>query len=345
MSNEGFEEEKSFEFLENHLRVDEKIVNEHYEGGVIGDSWTELAMKNEQTYMIITSPVGMKVIKHHEEIFSGDLHSDFKFFENILFIDHLDCFFIYVDKKLYRKDIDDKPAYLFAYLKDLTSAVNGLKYSRINNPLVLFKDFQFVSFYSIDEKREELRAGLKGASQDIIMDYILFGKQDNCICSVTQFGYINLHIFNCSMRKLLTFSYLKVTLEGGYREILSNVKICDSSKYIFVDTKVNPRGGDGLRIFVFKLEGCRLSKMAVVNQVERIWQFGVGGCFGAHIFSVGIKYLTVYGTLNIYIYEYNTKTKNFRFFKEKTLLKRDKMPSQLHRYGKNLYFTLFTPII
>ena len=84
------------------------------ESKLIGGFCTFFAFKNNTSFAIGTSGKGMKTVENNKLIHSGRLPGTSTGpLLDIIYVEHLDWYLLNYNSNVYRKDIDDKPPYLY----------------------------------------------------------------------------------------------------------------------------------------------------------------------------------------------------------------------------------------
>ena len=75
--------------------------------------WTFFACKNPTSFAIGTDDHGLLVIENLVKIYSQRFAGDENRLKSIIYIDNLDCYLLHCNNRIYRKDVDTHPPYLF----------------------------------------------------------------------------------------------------------------------------------------------------------------------------------------------------------------------------------------
>ena len=76
----------------------------------------------------------------------------------MVYASHLDCYIISTQRRIYRKDVDDKPAYPLMDLNCLDYLGWGLVYSKINRRVLdVAKDSESVSVVNVERKQVDIK--------------------------------------------------------------------------------------------------------------------------------------------------------------------------------------------
>ena len=87
------------------------------EEGITGEGWSYMGVKDSNSFLIGTEKKGLKLVEDGTKFYSAKLSEEAREIKDIVYFPPLNCyFFAATSSKLYRKDIDDKPPYLFMKL-------------------------------------------------------------------------------------------------------------------------------------------------------------------------------------------------------------------------------------
>ena len=168
----GHQQEKGSEFKEEDLKVVVEELRHH--SGVVGSSKTFIAFKNETSYAIGTFRAGLKVVEVDNEVYSEYFSEDQARLDDIVYIHHLDCYLLKLYGKVYRKDVDENPPYLYMDLNYGCNYGRCFRYSKVNRRLVVFKNELTLSVVNLERKQAEIEVNL-GKEYGGIHDFIVFG--------------------------------------------------------------------------------------------------------------------------------------------------------------------------
>ena len=134
----------------NQMTIDVKKIKNHAGEGIIGKYWTFLAQKNLNSYMIVTSKKGIKVFENSNQIYSDKCFEKDSRLRDAIYIKHLNCYLMSLDKTLYRKDIDEKPPYVFMNIVCGYRFGACFLYSDVHERLIIHKGHISLSVVNLD---------------------------------------------------------------------------------------------------------------------------------------------------------------------------------------------------
>ena len=304
------------EFDESRISLKLEQLQDHSDDDLIGTMATLVAFKNATSYLIGTYGKGIKIIENHNQIYAGRLPVDEGMLDDIVYADHADCYFLHHEDKIYRKDIDEKPAFVFMSIYDDHRGGISLQYSKINRRLLAVLSWRDISVIDIERKQAEIE--LKRNLGKHTMDFRVFGKQDDLVISVSKDGLVFLYVLSYDLRKVSTRSHLDLELLGDRKEQGFSVAVNDSGEYALVQTHSMKTFGTS-RMFIVKIEGRVLTKAATLDQFSlKIRHMYALDCFGAsvgkHLLWVG---LSDYWNGQARLYDFDTQTGVLRELEDK----------------------------
>ena len=231
------------EFDAAKLSVSVHLVKDTAEGPYRSKAFTSfLAMKSPSTYLVIKRDRSIKVTKDGKEIFlSKLLNRDLQYLNSAIYIAHLDCFLILIQRGLYRKDINEENFYFWMNLPSLPQLhLSGrvLRYSPRSRRLVCFLLWESLTVINPGSKKIEL--DLKHEALGVV-DFTLFGKDKSKVAAINFIGQLFLFIMSYSRKKLLASNEVRLQLNLGEKEKVKALATCDKTdqngdEYIMVQT-------------------------------------------------------------------------------------------------------------
>ena len=223
---------------ENISLVVEKVEN-HKTQGIIGGSFTHFAVKNATSYMIGTSRHGFKVIENGSVIHLGRLPGRDQQLADIVYADHLDCYFLYHNYKIYRKDVDDKPPYVFMDLRCRFLHGCCFRYTKVNKRLLIIsEDCESILVINVDRKQVEMKITRNALKDELVQDFRIFGKKETELACLTKEGTLVVFSLDYLTRKVLRTSQSKISLLSERREETLSMAVCGNNEYILVEIEV-----------------------------------------------------------------------------------------------------------
>ena len=331
--------EKSNSHISGKLKLESLTLEVHQVSNesdkqYISEEYSILALKNESTYLIATDLKGMKVIKDNILVFLDALPTQ-DFIGGLVYVDYLDCFLLLSGEILYRKEINNKAPSVYIDLKLSAEVILGLRYSRMNKKLITFIDYKNLAVINIDEKRLDLV--FEKEIGESVRGYKIFGEQEKKVIAITEDGYVVLYVFNYEMRKLAAIGHHKIKLIKEIEESGLSLAVSDDNDYVLVEIIQNDNRFCS-RMMVFQIDGLLLIQKAVFDAFSAKTQekccLQSVGCFGSHVFWVGLESFE-----RAQIYVYDIKSGHFKELEEKRVEHREEFPTDIHRIENHLYYT------
>ena len=330
------------ELAKINLKVEE--VANHLEKGIIGDQWTYLALKNANSYMVASMGTGLKVIENGEVLYSAK-HSGTVF--STIYIAHLNCYLLYHHHaKIYRKDIDDQPPYLYMDLWCGAKEGSYFQYSAVNQRLLATchtEEDVRVSVINLDTKEVEIELE---PTDDYVTDIRLLGeKEDRLLFFTHKKPEVILYQLDYAQKTGSLLASVQVETVEGREEYGTSGALCQKSEYVLVELGYNNKEDKNpplcSSIVVYKIEGDSLVKKASLDvfystpggEKHKIQPCGYAG---KHALWVGLS--REYNK-TCQIYAFDTESNELRELVDKQVDHGQKNPQSLEVFGDQLYFT------
>ena len=301
-----------------------------------GGNWTHLAMKSRESYMIGTKTKVLEVVEDNKVIFSEAI-SSFASLTDMIYIEPMNYYLMDHNTKLYRKNIDDKPPYLF--MEIVTGFREGacFQYSRQHDRLIVNKDYKNISVVNLEEKKVEIE--VEKEVGDFIEDFRLFGNNEDRVVAITGDAYLLLYKLDYEEKIGVICTQVQIALIKERNEWGLSVAVCQKSRYICVEI-ADWRKNTCSRVIVFKITKDTLVQCAVVDQynqkIGKKYAFECLGYAGKFIQWVGLS-KNRKGFAQVY--EFDTSTEEAREAEEKRISHLEYMPPKFTRLGSRLYYT------
>ena len=304
----------------------------------IGDRVTHIAMKNHNSYLVGTYGSGLQVVESGEQVYSGELPIDDNFLRDIVYVPLVKSYFIASRYKPYRKAINDKPPSL--YMDVLCGSRYGayLRYSEINQKLIINKDRKNISV--INPKTKKIDIEVKKIVGKDVRDFRLFGEKENRVVAVTWDGYLLLYGLKYAQRSGSLISNQHLELIEERMERPKSIAVCEKNKYVFLEIGQSHNPFICSRLVILKLSYNTFTKMASIDQFsQKIGEKYAFECFGyaeRHILWVG---LSRENNGFVQIYSYDTQAGELRELEDKRIKHQECEPYKLHRVREKFYYT------
>ena len=317
----------------NPLELIVKTVKDCNQQGIIGGATTEIALKNEKSFLHATSKKGVSLIENDTQLFSGKLPSLDNSLLDIIYVDVLDSYLLASEAKLYRKDIDGRPLRLFMDLICGLRFGACLRYSKIKQRVVVNKDGSNIAV--INPKTRKIEIEVRATFRDQIRDFRLFGQHENRVVAVTTDGYALLYSLDHANKRGVIDQY-QLNLSQERQESAGCLAVCPKNKYVLVEVqaRVLPR------IIILKLTQDSIVKTACIDQESKAYGgYGIAlecfGYVGTHITWVALT--NNYWETPVTSYGYDTKTGEF-CHRRLAVFHEEKNTHRLHRIGSKFYY-------
>ena len=336
-------DESGIQMKENPQREDLQlvleIVDDLKEDGIIGDQWTQLALKNKSSFVIGTSRRGLILVENGKEIYSGKLPGNSAYLGDIVYLPCLNSYILDYAKKLYRKDINNKPPYLYLCLKGSNSPGTSLAYSPMNQRLILNKDRE--SFVVINPKTNKLGIELKKQVGNQIVGFRMFGhREDRIICLTYDCFVIISSLLRDKTRGVKT--HFKIRIPEGKSEMAESLGICDRHEFVLVEIR-NRENSTCSRMLILRYEGEKFTITTSLDFSNQMLGYKLAlGCFGylgTRIIWVGLARGGVARGGMAHLYDFDTKTGELRELTDKRLNHIEQLVFKLHPLNGHFYYT------
>ena len=302
--------------------------------------YSSFGIKSPTSFLLGMEGYGLQLLENEQEIFSGELPSPQaaqSILVDIIYVDHLDCYLIYQDEKIYRKDINSQPCYFLMNAKISFRKGVSLRYSRQNRRLIVTKDSKHISVIDLDRKRFEM---ILEESLGYINDYRVFGENENKIISLTVDGYIGLHILSYSLKKVCFRTQVKVELKDHILECATSIAVSKKNDYAIVGLDSNDFGACfSSRMIIYKIEENRLSIRATLDRLaERMRDISALDCcgyFAGHLLWIGLS-LDLNGI--VHIFDYDVSERELKEQKELRVSHKEIDPLMIRPIQNSLYY-------
>ena len=322
------------------LRVEMEKLKDHKEAGVIGDSWTYLALKNTSSYLIGTHQKGLKMIEENSEVYSGRLPIKDRSLRDVIYIPTENCYLLNHNDQLFRKDIDENPPYLYMNLSCSARFGASFKYSTTQKRLIIIEDWKKISSVNLLTKKVEITVA--GSVEGYLNDFKVFGPQDTQVASLTRDGYLFLYKMNYNQRQGSILGSYKIDLMKERDEEAKSLAVCDKDHHVLVeigqfdDPYISPRM---ILLAIDKNNNNFTLKASIDCFNQNLGQKLCMDCYGyagRDIIWVGFS-----GNENgvVQMYAYNMEREELKELEEKRVNHQEYYPVKVQRVGGEFYYT------
>ena len=332
-----------------NLKVKVDKLKNLQKSGIIGEGWTYIALKSPESYLIGSSMKGLKLHENSKGLYQAKLKGDGFLLNDIIYVKNIDSYFLAWGAGLYRKDIDDKPPYLFVDIDCGWRCGACLRYSDLNNKLFVSKEGTYISVIDIKQKKQVIQVE-EERDQDLT-DFRIFGEKQDLVVSLKASGILAVYRFNFK-KKGKNYSIedspskeseLDMGLIEQRHEVAVALEVGSQNRFFLVEIEGSGQTSLSSRMMVAKFEDKKLTKMATLDNFKEkfgnILAFCSLGYFGKNLIWVGLS-LEKNGCAKIYCYD--TERSELRELKEKRVEHQELYPYRLHKLGQAFYYTGYT---
>ena len=307
-------------------------------GGMIGGYLTHIAFKSHKSYLVGTYEKGLNLVDNGTLVYSRKLSVGDSSLFDLIYIPCLNCYFLATMEKLYRKDIDDKPPYLYMGVECGLRFGACFRYSNLQEKLYIKKDEKIILVVNPKTKKVEIKAK-KTVGGDIVA-YRVFGEMDNRIVSTTEDGLVVLYNLNYREKRGSMIAQYKLKLIKETKEEPQSLAVCPKNEYILLEIGQNINSSVCSRMIVFKIIADTLVISTVVDQhdVQIGYKYALE-CFGyvdGHILWIGLPWNK---NAPVQVYEYDTESGDFAEMEDLRVKHQEYFPYRLHRLEDIFYYT------
>ena len=293
-----------------------------------------IGFKNPTSYLIGTTTTGIKLIENKIQTYAADhLPGDPNQFCGIIYISHLNCYLLVFEARIYRKDINENPAYVFMDL-NCGSRIGALKYLALNKRLIFPKDGKNLAVLNLDTKQVEIEIEVEvNWIRGFIQSLAIFPNNENKIAFLTSEGWLYFYWISYELRRVCAKHRHQVFFNRGL-----SLAVCNEGKYVLV-ALCNPHTSLLSQINLYSVNDRTFKHSAYLDQMDQSIlvsdAFSYYGRIGNHIIWVSL----CFGHVSFYCF--NTKTgerEDLRELKEKRVYHTESYPRQIYRFGDMFYF-------
>ena len=294
--------------------------------------WTLLAIRSEKSYFVGTFDHGFKVIEEGEEVFYSN---NTQIMIDAHYYKPLGCYFFIRMGVLYRKDIDNKPAYSPLDIKPGSMPKKSLRSSNLNKRLFLGNKAGGLSV--VDPENKKVCFVIK-SKKTHYLTFEIFGKKENRLLCVDQGGLIVLININFELSKVLSLTTFPVELNQNKDYIPSSLSISPNNNYACF---AHRSGGHSVMLFKIGLNSLELIKEIKNTQGRYSPQMSLGclGCLGERILFLHLDYY--FGQHLARVYQFDAESGEFKELEEKRTNNKEKYSISVERLDDSgvLYYS------
>ena len=171
------------------------------------------AFKDEASYLIIRPQTGWMLLIEKGEVILSEISSligpTFLTFPDIIYSSRSNCYFL-VEKwsrKIYRKDIDKKPFYLYLSIDEKYSKLKKLIFSKKNQRLMISTDKNKILFINLNRKKIESTLTHEGYIRDLCL---LPEEETHLLILDTEFRLFTYRVFPSNGSQTILSQHSKI---------------------------------------------------------------------------------------------------------------------------------------
>ena len=256
---------------------------------------------------------------------------------------HLDCYLLCLEFKIYRKNLDGKPAFLFVDLKIEGMIGSSFILAKTYPRFILSRKRRDISLINLETRKMEISFPKDHGGQ--VVTHHLLDEQERHLLILTHDAHVVLYdLFpgDEENNKNHLLSSKKIAFSEERKEEASNLSVGPEGEYLFVLLgTLLPMVMMTSRILILKIEGGR--KLSDPLREVDFLHLGLGpcnstACFGLvrnHLLFVGICYKEVkYAVL----YDFDVESRKLKEVPEKRVLHQASHPLTTQKVGDDLYY-------
>ena len=204
--------------------------------------------------------------------------------------------------------------------------------------LITNKDCKNISAINLESKQVEIE--VEKIVGNYIIDFRLFGEQEEKAIAVTEDGHILLYNLDYNQKTGSVINSFKIELKEERKEEAQSIAVCDKNEYAIVEIGQSESPWVSSRMVIIKIEGDSLIKKAMIDQHSQKIGYKLAleslGYIGRHILWVGLSKLEN-GVAQLYVYD--IERGEFKELQDKRVIHKERSPAKIHRMGSELYYT------
>ena len=317
-----------------------EVNNFTQEKELIGDEATLLAMKSENSYLILSSSKGMIMIENGTEVYKGSLQDvyDEAMVKDAVYIPTLNCYLIDLGWKIYRKNMDDLPPYeyLDCCWKNLVNC--SFLYSDQHDKLIFFEEQTLLVVLDLKTKEIDIEIDLESEQTPFTNIFALrfIGENQEKMVLATTDGWLVIIKFHYGLKtaEILNEHWLDFS-QVNFQELFS-VAVCPKGEHLCVEIDQEEKNHDRkmtpYALILFKIENDTFHQVAYIDESGgNLGPKMALECYGYlmnHLMWIGLS-SEENGTILIYDYDFDKN--EFRELKEKRFSHQELNPVRLSK--------------
>ena len=303
---------------------------------IIGGDYTLLAVKNHSSFLIATFGKGITLVEKRLTKYSTQVK---KRLLDMIYVEDLNCYFLSYGKKLYRKDIDDNPPYVYMEVHCGLRAGACFQYSKLNKRLIVNKAKKSIAVINLETCEVEIEIESEKTVGDEIFVFRLFEEKEDRVIAATKNGRILLYRVDFGKKEGTITTEFTFRLNSDREERIKSITVCSRSQNVLFEVgQFNPSSlcsrtciaeliGEGLKV---------VSKLDLYSQKagDKL-ALECYGYVGSHILWIG---LTKDDQSRVRVFDFETKTGTLIELASKKVSAEDGFPIKIERFGEYFYY-------
>ena len=300
---------------------------------------TSLGIKDNRSFMISTSDWKIRVIENSSEIFNSEYKPQKTGIYDIVYCESINSYLFSLDKKIYRKDINENQHYLFLDIDCGSSFGASLRYSNIHKRLIIPMDGVTIAAVNINSKQVVIEVPKPGGDQ--IVDFQLHGSDQNKVSCLTQDGHLFVSELDFSSKEATILSTASSNLIEERQEQAKGLVVCPKGQYNFVEISQTNDEEECSRMMIFGIKDNELTIKAVINNSKKNPSpcKSALACLGYFKNSILFLGMSSGDGGQAHLYCYNTQTDGFEELEEERVVHHETNPTKILRFGNHFYYT------
>ena len=309
------------------------------------DSWTHVAFKDRDSYLIGSSANQLTLFENKEQIYSGELPGLSTLFSfsialsDMIYYKPMKCYLIDYDSKLYRKDVNKEPAYIYMYLDCGARVGSSFLYSDLHERLIVNKESKNIAV--VNPRKKVVEIDIRKSVGEKIWDFKLLGERDERVVALTNDGYILLYNLNIGKREGKRGGKFKLNLLKERFEMPVAVTVCSKHEFICIEVARAKYPYTCSRMMVLRIEGEEIFMKAILDQhgleVGEKYALACFGYFGTkRILFLGLSLGRDGGYLQVF--DYDKEASELKELEGKSLKHLESNPVKVHKVEGSFYY-------
>ena len=336
-SNFVLEQKRKEEALYKNLRLSTNKITTCNQGTLIGTNATLLAVKDETSFLIGSNRMGLRLDEGEKTVYTSKMLDMHNILSGIIYVRRLDAYFLCLEGKIYRKDIDGKREYIWMNIPNGCRPGRSFQYSDLNNRLIVAKNQQHIAVIDLDQAKVQIEMAKDHGQK--ITQFCLFGPKEDQVASLTLDGWISIYRFDVISSRGWIEDVQYVELEEKRGEMGNSISVCPKGRYVCVETSSKDLKISS-KYFIFELKNKELilkaSQDVLSQNLDAKTFVTCYGYLGAHLLFLGFTGSKANGKAIIIEYneDYNGVFENCW----KSVLHEESLPLEMKRLGDSYYY-------